>query len=78
MNLHEYQAKGILLGYGVFVPAGDVAETAASAEGVARKLPGKRYVVKAQVHAGGRGRAGGIKIVDSLSAVGKAAVEFMG
>jgi succinyl-CoA synthetase beta subunit len=78
MNLHEYQAKGILLGYGVFVPAGEVAETAASAEAVARKLPGKRYVVKAQVHAGGRGRAGGIKIVDSLAAVGKAAVELLG
>jgi len=78
MNLHEYQAKGILSGYGVSVPAGEVAETAASAEGVARKLPSKRYVVKAQVHAGGRGRAGGIKIVDSVAAVGKAAVELLG
>jgi succinyl-CoA synthetase beta subunit len=78
MNLHEYQAKEILAGYGVSVPLGEVAETASSAERVARKLPGKRYVVKAQVHAGGRGRAGGIKIVDSIAAVGKAADELLG
>lgn len=78
MNLHEYQAKEILAGYGVSVPAGEVAETASSAERVARTLPGKRYAVKAQVHAGGRGRAGGIKIVDSVGAVGKAADELLG
>ena len=78
MNLHEYQAKRILSGYGVAVPAGEAAETAAAAERVARQLPGKRYVVKAQVHAGGRGRAGGIKIVDSVAAVGKAAEELLG
>ncbi len=78
MNLHEYQAKEILAGYGVSVPAGEVAETASSAERVARALPGKRYAVKAQVHAGGRGRAGGIKIVNSVGAVGKAADELLG
>ena len=78
MNLHEYQAKEILAGYGVSVPVGEVAETASEAERVARKLPGKRYVVKAQVHAGGRGRAGGIKIVDSVAAAGKAANELLG
>lgn len=78
MNLHEYQAKQILAGYGISVPVGEVAETASSAQGVARKLPGKRYAVKAQVHAGGRGRAGGIKIVDSVAAVEKAANELLG
>ena len=78
MNLHEYQAKRILSGYGVSVPVGEAAKTAAAAERVARQLPGKRYVVKAQVHAGGRGRAGGIKIVDSVTAVGKAAEELLG
>ncbi len=78
MNLHEYQAKQILAGYGVSVPVGEVAETASSAQGVARKLPGKRYAVKAQVHAGGRGRAGGIKIVDSVAAVEKAANDLLG
>lgn len=78
MNLHEYQAKAILSAYGVSMPLGEMAETAASAERGARKLPGKRYVVKAQVHAGGRGRAGGIKIVDTVAAVGKAAVELLG
>lgn len=78
MNLHEFQAKKILAGYGVPVPDGGPAETAAAAERVARGLAGKRYVVKAQVHAGGRGRAGGIKIVDSASAVGKAASELLG
>jgi succinyl-CoA synthetase beta subunit len=78
MNLHEYQAKEILLRYGVSLPDGDVAETGAAAEGVARRLPGKRYAIKAQVHAGGRGRAGGIRIVNSVAAAGKAAEELLG
>ena len=78
MNLHEYQAKDILAGCGVSVPVGEVAESVSSAKRVARRLPGQRYVVKAQVHAGGRGRAGGIKIVDSVDAVGKAAEELLG
>ncbi len=78
MNLHEYQAKDLLSRYGVPLPAGDVAQSPSAAEGVARRLPGDRYVVKAQVHAGGRGRAGGIKIVDSVTGVRQAADELLG
>lgn len=78
MNLHEFQAKEILCRYGVPVPQGDVAESAGAAEGVARKLPGSRFAVKAQVHAGGRGRAGGVKLVDSTSEVRAAAEKMLG
>jgi len=60
MKIHEYQAKALLRAFGVPVPAGEVAETPAQARAVAQKLGG-RIVVKAQVHAGGRGKAGGIK-----------------
>lgn len=78
MNLHEYQAKEILGRYGVALPDGAVADTAADAEGAARRLPGKQFAVKAQVHAGGRGRAGGVQIVNSVSAVGKTSGELLG
>lgn len=78
MNLHEFQAKEILGRYGVALPDGAVADTAIDAEGAARRLPGKQFAVKAQVHAGGRGRAGGVQIVNSVSAVGKAAGELLG
>lgn len=78
MNLHEYQAKALLKEYGIPVPKGDIAETAAEAESRARALGGVRMVVKAQVHAGQRGAAGGVKIVDSAAAAGKAAKEMLG
>ncbi len=78
MNLHEFQAKEILGRYGVPVPQGEVAESASAAEGAARKLPGSRFAVKAQVHAGGRGRAGGVKVVDSVSEVRTAAEKMLG
>lgn len=78
MNLQEFQAKTLLADYGVPVPVGEVAETPAAAERVARRLPGKRYAVKAQVQAGGRGRAGGVRIVESTAAVRQAAEELLG
>ncbi|HKI96103.1 MAG TPA: ADP-forming succinate--CoA ligase subunit beta [Gemmatimonadales bacterium] len=63
MNLHEYQARALLKAAGVPVPDGDVATTPAEVEAIAAKLGG-RVVVKAQVHAGGRGKAGGVKLAD--------------
>ncbi len=74
MNLHEYQAKHLFAKYGIPVPSGEVATTAEEAVEAAAKLGGERWVVKAQVHAGGRGKAGGVKIVDNkddLKAVAK-------
>jgi succinyl-CoA synthetase beta subunit len=66
MNVHEYQAKELLKTYGVPVPAGEVVYTERAAVRVAEELGGARWVVKAQVHAGGRGKAGGVKIASSL------------
>ncbi|MBT3306341.1 MAG: ADP-forming succinate--CoA ligase subunit beta [Alphaproteobacteria bacterium] len=78
MNLHEYQAKELLKAYGVPVPAGIVASTAKDADDAAATLGGSAWVVKAQVHAGGRGRAGGVKIVKSSKAAGEAATTMLG
>lgn len=61
MNIHEYQAKEIFRKYGIPIPPGEVAATPEEAEAIARKF-GKTVVVKAQVHAGGRGKAGGVKL----------------
>lgn len=65
MNLHEYQAKQLFREYGLAVSDGEVAFNVEEALAVANKLGGSRWVVKAQVHAGGRGKAGGVKIVSS-------------
>jgi succinyl-CoA synthetase beta subunit len=78
MKIHEYQAKQLLKDHGVPVPQGVVAETADAAEAAARSLGGERWVVKAQVHAGGRGRAGGVRLVDSYDEVRKAAADLLG
>ena len=78
MNLHEYQAKEIMRHYGVAVPDGIVALNADQAKDAARELGGERWVVKAQVHAGGRGKAGGVKLVDSIDAVGEYAQSLLG
>ncbi|MCG8562039.1 MAG: ADP-forming succinate--CoA ligase subunit beta [Hyphomicrobiales bacterium] len=78
MNLHEFQAKDILAGYGLSVPAGAVAESADDAVAAARKIAAARFAVKAQVHAGGRGRAGGVRMVESYDAVRAAAEELLG
>ena len=65
MNLHEYQAKQLFASYGLPVPRGDVAYNVEDALQVAEQLPTLRWVVKAQVHAGGRGKAGGVKLVST-------------
>ncbi len=77
MNIHEYQAKELLARYGVAVPKGTVAFTPDEAAAAARDLGGPVWVVKAQVHAGGRGKGGGIKVVRSVedAKAAKAAAE---
>jgi succinyl-CoA synthetase beta subunit len=77
MNLHEYQAKQLLAGYGVKVPRGKMVETAAAAKAAAEEL-GFPAVVKAQIHAGGRGKAGGVKLARSGAEVEKLAGELLG
>jgi len=69
MNFHEYQAKELFASYGVPVPAGTIARTPQEAVVAAQGLGGDMWVVKAQVHAGGRGKAGGVKLVRSLDEV---------
>ena len=61
MNIHEYQAKELLKSYGAPVPEGRVAFTVEQAAQMAEDLGGERWVVKAQIHAGGRGKAGGVQ-----------------
>ncbi len=78
MNIHEYQAKGLLARYGVAVPAGKVAYTADEAADVAADLGGSVWVVKAQIHAGGRGKAGGVKLARSTDEVRKIAMAMIG
>jgi len=78
MNLHEYQAKDIFRSYGIAVPAGRVAASAAEAATAAEALGGSVWVVKAQVHAGGRGKAGGVKVVRDVDAVRAAAQGMLG
>jgi succinyl-CoA synthetase beta subunit len=69
MNFHEYQAKDLFAKYGIPVPAGQVARTPDAAVAAARHLGGSQWVVKAQVHAGGRGKAGGVKLANTLQEV---------
>ncbi|HEY1260131.1 MAG TPA: ADP-forming succinate--CoA ligase subunit beta [Stellaceae bacterium] len=78
MNIHEYQAKELLAKFGVAVPRGGIAYTAAEAVEVARRLGGQVWVVKAQIHAGGRGKAGGVKVVRSEEEVAAAARALLG
>ncbi|SCS95782.1 ADP-forming succinate--CoA ligase subunit beta [Staphylococcus caeli] len=78
MNIHEYQGKAIFRSMGVAVPEGRVAYTAEEAVEKAKELDSKVYVVKAQIHAGGRGKAGGVKIAKSLSEVETYANELLG
>jgi succinyl-CoA synthetase beta subunit len=78
MNLHEYQSKRLFADYGVPVPAGMVAASAAEAAAAGRELPGPVWVVKAQVHAGGRGKAGGVKLCRSPDEAGRAAAAMLG
>jgi succinyl-CoA synthetase beta subunit len=78
MNIHEYQAKALLAKYGVAVPRGGVAYTAEEAEKVASGLAGSVYVVKAQIHAGGRGKGGGVKVTKSVDDAKEAARKMIG
>src|SRR5919198_5144763 len=77
MKVHEYQAKALLREFGVAVPKGEVADTPAQARAIAERLGG-RVVVKAQVHAGGRGKAGGIKLADDPPRAEQAAGQILG
>jgi len=78
MNIHEYQGKEVLRQYGVNVPRGKVAFTVDEAVSAAKELGSSVTVVKAQIHAGGRGKAGGVKIAKSLDDVANYAKELLG
>src|SRR5258706_151665 len=81
MKIHEYQGKAILRKYGVPVPQGEMASTAGEAEGIAKKLlagGSGGAVVKAQIHAGGRGKGGGVKIAKSAEEAGEFARKMLG
>jgi len=78
MKIHEYQAKAILARYGVPVPRGEVAFSAQEVNDIARRLGSPVVVVKAQIHAGGRGKAGGVKVVRSADAAEEVAKNLLG
>ncbi len=78
MNIHEYQAKQLLDDYGIPVPTGQVAQTAEKAKQQAQSLKGDAWMVKAQVHAGGRGKAGGVVMAKSLDEVAATANRLIG
>jgi succinyl-CoA synthetase beta subunit len=78
MNIHEYQAKAVLAKFGVAVPKGVVAFSAEEAVAAAKTLGGKLWVVKAQIHAGGRGKAGGVKLAKTLDEVKDYAKAMLG
>ena len=78
MNIHEYQSKAILREFGVPVPVGRPAFSPEEAAQVAKDLPTKIKVVKAQIHAGGRGKAGGVKLANSIEEVKRYAHELLG
>ena len=78
MNIHEYQAKELLRKFGVAVPKGGIAYIADEAATVAEELGGPVWVVKAQIHAGGRGKGGGVKLAKSIDEVKSLAGEMIG
>ena len=78
MNIHEYQTKELLRSYGVPVPEGRVAHNIDNAATIAEELGGERWVVKAQIHAGGRGKGGGVKVATSLDEVRHFADQMIG
>ncbi|MEC9205821.1 MAG: malate--CoA ligase subunit beta [Pseudomonadota bacterium] len=78
MNIHEYQAKEILARFGVAIPRGGLAYSPENAEYRAREVGGDKWVVKAQIHSGARGKAGGIIVCDSLEKVSEAADQLLG
>src|SRR6056300_51208 len=78
MNIHEYQAKNILADYGVNIPRGREAYSVEEAISVAKEIGGEKWVVKAQIHAGGRGKAGGVKIAGSIREVEEISKSLLG
>ena len=78
MNIHEYQTKELLRGFGVPVPNGRVAHNVDNAATIAEDLGGERWVVKAQIHAGGRGKGGGVKVANSIDEVKQFTDEMIG
>lgn len=78
MNLHEYQAKQLFAKYGIPVPQNQVVSSAAEADPAIAALGGERWVVKAQVHAGGRGKAGGVKLSESADEVKQFVDQMLG
>ncbi len=78
MNFHEYQAKVLFADYAIPVPAGRIASTPEQAAEAARAIGGEQWVVKAQIHAGGRGKAGGVKLCSTVDAVKEAAAKMLG
>ncbi len=78
MNIHEYQAKKILSDFGVTIPRGGIAYSPENAENKAREIGGNKWVVKAQVHSGARGKAGGIVVCDTPLAVAQATDKLLG
>ena len=78
MNLHEYQGKALFAEYGLPVSVGQAVDTPEAAEAAANAIGGDKWVVKAQVHAGGRGKAGGVKLVDSPAEAKDFAAQWLG
>ena len=78
MNLHEFQAKQLFSRYGIPTPEGQVVTSGSQARQAAEQLGGELWVVKAQVHSGGRGKAGGVRIIDTLDGVADAAYDLLG
>ena len=78
MNIHEHQAKQILKKYGVVVPKGVFAFTVDELIEKAKSLKTEKFVLKAQIHAGGRGKAGGVKILNNIKELIKASKELLG
>ncbi len=78
MNIHEYQAKEVLDSFGVNTLPGKVAETPEEAENIAKTINSPKYVVKAQIHAGGRGKGGGVKLANSVGEVKQLATDMLG
>ena len=78
MNIHEYQAKQLLRNHRVTTPRGEVVYTSKAAARVAEELGGQRWVVKAQIHAGGRGKSGGVKIGNTPQKIAQIADQMLG
>src|SRR5687768_9306718 len=78
MNIHEYQAKAVLKEFGIAVPEGEPAFSVEQAVKAAEKIGGPVWVLKAQIHAGGRGKAGGVKVVKSIDELAREAQRMLG